>query len=160
MPEFLVNSNEFDLGTKQNGIKLNDVILPPWAKTPEEFIRIHRQALESDYVSEHLHEWIDLIFGFKQRGRNSIEAFNVFFYLTYEGSVDIEAIQDPHERKATLDQISNFGQTPIQLLNKPHPKRLVSEPGNKPWFSIQKLNVSGYHQATENFPGFFCASER
>ena len=43
--------------------------LPPWANgSAEEFIRLHRQALESPYVSEHLHEWIDLIFGFKQQG--------------------------------------------------------------------------------------------
>ena len=26
------------------------------------------QALESKYVSAHLHEWVDLIFGFKQKG--------------------------------------------------------------------------------------------
>ncbi len=32
LPEFLVNSNRFDLGFKQNGIQLDDVILPPWAK--------------------------------------------------------------------------------------------------------------------------------
>lgn len=33
-----------------------------------EFIRVHRAALECDYVSAHLHEWIDLIFGYKQQG--------------------------------------------------------------------------------------------
>lgn len=32
LPEFLVNSNRFDLGTKQSGVVLNDVVLPPWAK--------------------------------------------------------------------------------------------------------------------------------
>jgi len=32
LPEFLCNSNNFDLGVKQNGIHLNDVVLPPWAK--------------------------------------------------------------------------------------------------------------------------------
>ena len=42
---------------------LGDVVLPPWASSPEEFVRINMQALESDYVSEHLNEWIDLIFG-------------------------------------------------------------------------------------------------
>ncbi len=49
--EFLSNHNEFDLGIRQDGVKVNDVVLPPWASSPEEFIRIHREALESDYVS-------------------------------------------------------------------------------------------------------------
>jgi hypothetical protein len=58
MPEFLVNDNNLNLGTLQTGEVLGDVILPPWAKTPEEFVRINRAALESDYVSENLHHWI------------------------------------------------------------------------------------------------------
>ena len=66
LPEFLKNANEFDLGQKQDGEIIHDVILPPWAKTAEEFIRINRDALESDHVSEHLNDWIDLIFGYKQ----------------------------------------------------------------------------------------------
>ena len=76
-PDFLRNSNGFDLGTKQNGEVLGDVILPPWAHgSPEEFVRINREALESEYVSAHLHEWIDLIFGYKQRGQAAVEANN------------------------------------------------------------------------------------
>ncbi len=48
----------------QTGVALGDVVLPPWAHgSPDEFIRLQREALESDYVSEHLHEWVDLIFG-------------------------------------------------------------------------------------------------
>jgi hypothetical protein len=86
MPELLRNNNNLDFGHKQNGVRVDDVLLPPWARTPEEFVRLHREALESEYVSAHLHEWIDLIFGYKQLGAAAIEASNVFYYLTYENS--------------------------------------------------------------------------
>lgn len=53
--------------------QVGDVVLPPWAKgSVREFIRKHREALECDYVSENLHHWIDLIFGYKQRGKVGI----------------------------------------------------------------------------------------
>ncbi len=52
-------------------------------------------------MSAHLHEWIDLVFGFKQRGRAAEDADNVFYYLTYEGAVDVRAISDPLLRQVT-----------------------------------------------------------
>jgi hypothetical protein len=83
-------------GRLQDGRGVGDVELPPWAKdSPDEFVRLHREALESDHVSEHLHEWIDLVFGYKQRGKAAEEAANVFYYLTYEGAVDLDEIDDP-----------------------------------------------------------------
>ncbi|KAJ6352363.1 hypothetical protein OIU76_001561 [Salix suchowensis] len=86
MPEFLENKFNLDLGEKQSGEKVSDVLLPPWAKgSAREFIRKHREALESDFVSENLHHWIDLIFGYKQRGKAAEEAVNVFYHYTYEG---------------------------------------------------------------------------
>uniref|UniRef100_A0A673H4N5 WD repeat and FYVE domain-containing protein 3-like n=1 Tax=Sinocyclocheilus rhinocerous TaxID=307959 RepID=A0A673H4N5_9TELE len=131
LPEFLLNSNNFDLGSKQNGTKLGDVILPPWAKgDPREFIRVHREALECDYVSAHLHEWIDLIFGYKQQGPPAVEAVNVFHHLFYEGQVDIYNINDPLKETATIGFINNFGQIPKQLFKKPHPPKRVRSKSN------------------------------
>ena len=76
---------------------------------------ISLQALESDYVSAHLHEWIDLIFGYKQQGQQSVDANNLFHPLFYEGAVDIDKITDPVKKKATLGFINNFGQMPKQV---------------------------------------------
>jgi hypothetical protein len=81
------------------------VELPPWASSAEEFVRIQREALESDYVSNNLNNWIDLIFGYKQRGQEAIDAHNLFYYLTYEGMVDLDAITDPVSRRATVRDI-------------------------------------------------------
>ncbi|XP_056639814.1 WD repeat and FYVE domain-containing protein 3 isoform X1 [Diorhabda sublineata] len=122
LDEFLCNSNQFDLGVKQNGVSLGNVILPPWAKQDtREFIRVHRQALECDFVSQNLHHWIDLIFGYKQQGQPAVDAVNVFHHLFYEGNVDIYNIDDPLKKNATIGFINNFGQIPKQLFKKPHP---------------------------------------
>lgn len=74
--------------------------LPKWASSAEEYLRINREALESEYVSQNLNKWIDLIFGYKQRGEASLEAHNVFNYLTYEGQVNLDAIPSQLERRA------------------------------------------------------------
>ena len=134
-PEVLKNVNNFNLGTRQDGKKLGDVTLPPWASDAAEFISIHQQALESEYVSNNLHHWIDLVFGSKQRGQEAVDACNVFFYMTYEGQVDIDAITDPMQQKAALDQIAHFGQTPYQLFKEGHPCRMPMEESICPLFS-------------------------
>uniref|UniRef100_A0A8D0HDG0 Neurobeachin-like protein 2 n=1 Tax=Sphenodon punctatus TaxID=8508 RepID=A0A8D0HDG0_SPHPU len=127
-PEFLENQNTFNLVQLQISKEVvNDIVLPKWAQSPEDFIYKHRKALESEYVSAHLHEWIDLIFGYKQRGFAAVEALNVFYYCTYEGAVDLDALTDEKERKALEGMINNFGQTPCQLLKEPHPARLSAE---------------------------------
>ncbi len=96
MPEVLENSNQFPLGKTQKGLRVHDVGLPPWAKgSTHEFIRIHRLALESEYVSRNLQSWIDLVFGYKQRGIEAEKAWNSeycfislhhSFYLTSRSS--------------------------------------------------------------------------
>ncbi|XP_055586014.1 neurobeachin isoform X13 [Uranotaenia lowii] len=123
LPEMFYNSSDYRLGRREDGNIVSDVELPPWAKTPEEFVRINRMALESEFVSCQLHQWIDLIFGYKQRGPEAMRATNVFYYLTYEGSVDLDTISDPVTREAIENQIKNFGQTPSLLLMEPHPPR-------------------------------------
>ncbi|KAM6316797.1 neurobeachin isoform 3-T3 [Aegotheles albertisi] len=123
LPEMFVNSNGYNLGIREDEVVVNDIDLPPWAKKPEDFVRINRMALESEFVSCQLHQWIDLIFGYKQRGPEAVRALNVFHYLTYEGSVNLDSITDPVLREAMEAQIQNFGQTPSQLLIEPHPPR-------------------------------------
>ncbi|XP_077156234.1 lipopolysaccharide-responsive and beige-like anchor protein isoform X2 [Paroedura picta] len=123
LPEMFVNENNYNLGVMDDGTVVSDVELPPWAKTPEEFVRINRLALESEFVSCQLHQWIDLIFGYKQQGPEAVRALNIFYYLTYEGAVNLNSITDPVLREAVEAQIRSFGQTPSQLLIEPHPPR-------------------------------------
>uniref|UniRef100_A0A8D0HE81 Lysosomal-trafficking regulator n=1 Tax=Sphenodon punctatus TaxID=8508 RepID=A0A8D0HE81_SPHPU len=127
LPEFLVNREGFDFGVRQNGERVNHVNLPPWARNdPRLFILIHRQALESDHVSQTICHWIDLVFGYKQKGRASVQAINVFHPATYFG-MDVSAVEDPVQRRALETMIKTYGQTPRQLFHTAH----VSRPGSR-----------------------------
>mmetsp|Transcript_7408 Transcript_7408/g.24883 ORF Transcript_7408/g.24883 Transcript_7408/m.24883 type:complete len:2990 (-) Transcript_7408:33-9002(-) len=124
--EFLVNTNSLELGQRQDGVTIGDVELPPWANGSRfEFTRVMRDALESEHVSRNLHSWIDLIFGCAQRGQPAVDRHNVFYYLTYEGAVDLDALEDADQRRAIETQIVNFGQTPTQIFRKAHPPRSI-----------------------------------
>ncbi|KAA8492992.1 BEACH domain-containing protein lvsC [Porphyridium purpureum] len=126
-PEVFRNRNRLPLGVLHDGSEVGDVALPPWSlNSPDLFVKMHREALESVHVSSTLHLWIDLVFGVKQRGPLAKEACNVFYYLTYEGTVDLDRIHDPKARSSIEAQIQHFGQTPLQLWSKPHGQRDVS----------------------------------
>ena len=70
----------YRLGNLDDGRVLGDVELPPWASNPHEFVRINRQALESEFVSCQIHQWIDLIFGYKQKGK---PFFQLIIFICY-----------------------------------------------------------------------------
>ncbi|KAL8899813.1 MAG: hypothetical protein Q9207_006001, partial [Kuettlingeria erythrocarpa] len=125
LPEFLLNTNGFEFGQRQgDAATIDEVELPPWAKgDPKIFIARNREALESEYVSKNLHHWIDLIFGHKQQGEAALEATNVFHHLSYRGARDLDKIEDPLDRLATIGIIHNFGQTPHQVFQRSHPSR-------------------------------------
>ena len=123
-PEMFRNRNGVDFGERQDGSRVDNVNLPPWCESPEDFVRINREALEGEIVSQTLPAWIDLIFGFKQRGQAAKDADNLFFPLCYEGAVDLGTIKDPVARRATEAQVANFGQVPTQLFTRPHPARV------------------------------------
>lgn len=128
LSEMMRNGSHLRLGSRQaeHAAPVSDVLLPRWAHgSAREFVRVHRRALESEYVSAHLHEWIDLIWGYKQQGPAAVSSLNCFYYLTYAGQVDVDLIEDPIVRRATIEQQRSFGQTPLQLFAKAHPPRLL-----------------------------------
>ncbi|XP_076817532.1 lysosomal-trafficking regulator-like isoform X1 [Clavelina lepadiformis] len=125
LPEFLCNLEGFDFGLRQCGLRVHHVTLPLWCREdPRLFVLIHRQALESDYVTAHLHHWIDLVFGFKQTGQAALDAINVFHPATYFG-MDISSVDDPVKRTALETMVKTYGQTPKMLFTTPHPARFV-----------------------------------
>lgn len=54
LPEIFVNSNNYNLGVMDDGTVVSDVELPPWAKTPEEFVRINRLVRVLNFIVQSL----------------------------------------------------------------------------------------------------------
>uniref|UniRef100_A0A914S664 BEACH domain-containing protein n=1 Tax=Parascaris equorum TaxID=6256 RepID=A0A914S664_PAREQ len=118
MPEMLLNGNDLDLGSRDDGAVLGDVVLPPWARSPEHFIALHRQALENSSISFILKIYL----GFTNLSVD-VRATNVFYYLTYEGALNLNSIENATVREGLEQQMISFGQTPAQLMAEPHPPR-------------------------------------
>ena len=120
LPEIFLNMNHYDFGLMQNNKRVHNVELPLWAKdNPYFYVSRLRKAIESNYVNHNVHNWIDLIFGYKQKGEEARKNLNTFISITYEDSVDFTHLT-ASEKLSKEAQILNYGQTPSQLFLKPH----------------------------------------
>lgn len=143
LPDFLENRDDFDLGKLRSGGDAGQLELPAWAKTPNEFININRQALESKIVSMNLDKWIDLIFGPKSRLPEAAEANNVFHPYFYETALTPEVINDPVQYGLVKEYAACFGTVPGKLFNTTPPYKNRSALFSN-IFSFQKMPNTEY----------------
>lgn len=134
LPYFLKNTNNYNFGITQSNVKVDDVILPECFNNNEYlFIYYHRKALESNFVSSEINQWIDLIFGCLQNGENAEKAFNVFQPYTY---IENLIFLQNHNllSKDIVAHISEFGQIPLQLFTTKHPKKIIENKERKKFY--------------------------
>ncbi|CAI2372614.1 unnamed protein product [Moneuplotes crassus] len=124
LPEMYKNHLKINFGETQDGQKVDQVFLPEWAKDdPYQFTCKFKEIFESSLVSDSIHQWFDLVFGYKQLGKEAEEACNTFPALSYEGGVDMTDPENIATKDSIIIRLYNFGQCPTQLLSDPHPKR-------------------------------------
>lgn len=113
---FLVNSKKW----KEANALVTDVILPKWAKDAEDFVRMNRKALESEYASNHIRLWIDMIFGFMNTLTQDDENKQLFNELCYKTATTnnstLNLVYNDERRQMYL-----LGQTPVTIFTAPHP---------------------------------------
>ena len=122
LPEMFLNINTLNLGVLEDGTIVNDV-LTPCDNNPYDFISTMKTVLESDKISKTIQNWIDLIFGYKARGKEAESARNLFTQASYQESVNITQEQN---KESILRQVE-FGLIPTQILNKECGKRSKKE---------------------------------
>ena len=124
IPEIYHNINNFDLGTRRNKTKVTDVECPVWSgNDPYKLVTYLNLAFESDLVSSNIGGWIDLVFGFKQRGKEALLNNNVYMFNSYPDLVDIENMSI--EKKRYYYRFVEFGSCPKQIFKKPFDKKGV-----------------------------------
>ena len=118
LPEIFLNINDLNMGTLDNGKKVNDIITP-CHNNPYMFVSTMKSILESDEISNTIQNWVDLIFGSKACGKEAENANNLFTEASYQENIDIKNV----ENKESYLRMVEFGLIPSQIMNKDCSKR-------------------------------------
>jgi len=120
LPEMFGNYNYYSFGMS-NFCRVDQTVLPLWARNHHHFVQLNTMALENRHVSYSLHEWIDLIFGDKQ---NDPKYFNQFNKLCDEKSINCMTAAELHTK---IPEMQNLGCNPIKLFKDKHPPKDKAE---------------------------------
>ena len=121
LPELYININNYVYGKTTDNLQVLDVILPKWAvNSPRLFSKMNKKAIESQFVSQHINDWIDLIFGYKRSGSEAEKSYNVLknIFSGFDPKKEEEGIIE-----GKINELCEMGIDPIQLFKKEHPKR-------------------------------------
>lgn len=114
------NFNFLDNSNPQRDLFIDNVEIPAWSKDASYFVYMNKIILESQFVSDKINNWIDLVYGSKQKGKEAENSMNLFWNYTYENEIDIDHIKE-NNMEEYLSYMSKveFGQTPTQLFKTP-----------------------------------------
>ena len=139
LPEILLNNNDFNLGeikdNSENNVsnskdvkfkKIEEVETPKWCENNAYyFVKKHRELLESYEISINLNEWINLIFGSKQKGSIANKIKNLYNRQTYEDYEKIFDEMSPEEQDISCRMLE-FGVTPHQIFKSDSSQRKIN----------------------------------
>jgi hypothetical protein len=117
----LVFNNTEENAENAQMIKLNEVTMPTWCEdSPFIFSEKYRKLLELPNLN--INPWIDLIFGYTQRGVKAQKAGNVYLPYSYDGVMNLrltrEALLDNRAESEFQMRYFEMGVHPIKVFEK------------------------------------------
>ena len=123
IPEIYININNLNFGINSEKKNIDNVLIPSWGKySPRLFCKIMKKSLENQNVSININNWIDLIFGYKQKGIQAEKFYNVLREVCTKFDPEKE-YEDEKEMDIKINEMIEMGINPRQLFFKPHRKR-------------------------------------
>jgi hypothetical protein len=113
-----------------------------------------KRLFENNRISSTINNWVDLIFGYKIKGKEAEKAKNIYTEPSYQEYVNLNSIED----KGAYLRYVEFGLIPTQIMAKECPKRDKKRDVKKEkelteynWSNINKIKVTQIkHDASSN----------